>query len=466
MAFAVQLYTMTKEPNSTAQPTGTGTSFQCVSNDNFDIINPRIPLNIGNDANPTAYNYMKIPSFANRFYWIRRWAFEGGLWVAYAEVDPLASWKTSIGATSAYVLRAAADSDGTISDQLYPTSSPVISHTDLTAPWPTTGLNYASGFYVVGLISKEATTVYYAMSSSTFNFFVAAMFSDTFFNTVQADDGNLTKANFNPIQYVSSVKWFPGSVSDVAGTSATVWMGYWKVEDNNNTPVTATKISTPYLIVPGNVTAPRHPQAATRGEYLNGAPFSEYVLDIPPFGRINIDPAYLTKSGSFTYRVYVDLISGNAICRIICSQGELLNNSTCILAQGTLGLDIQINQVLFNYVGFASSVVGTIGAALTGNIAGAVSGIASTVNNNYPSVNSTGLNAGFGSLLGVWRLTTKFWNVVDEDNTHRGRPLCQVRQLSSLAGYQLCTNTDVQAPATREELDMIRGYLEGGYYYE
>lgn len=460
MAFAVQLYTMTKEPNSTAQPTGTGTAFQCVSNDNFDIINPRIPLNIGNDANPTAYNYMKIPSFANRYYWIRRWAFEGGLWVAYAEVDPLASWKTSIGATSAYVLRAAADSDGTLTDNLYPTGEPVISQTDLTAPWPTTGLSYSSGFYVVGVISKNATTVYYAMSSSTFNSFVAAMFSDGFFAAAQADDANLTKANFNPIQYVSSVKWFPGSASDVAGTNSNIWLGYW------DTGISAKTGITPYLSKSDTYNAPRHPQAATRGQYLNGAPYSEYILDIPPFGRINIDPAYLTVAAGFTVRVTIDLITGNAICRIICSQGELSNFSSCVLAQGTVGLDIQINQVLFNYVGFASSVVSTIGAALTGNIAGAVSGIGSSLNNSYPSVNSTGLNAGFSSLLGVWRLMTKFWTVADEDNTHRGRPLCQVRQLSSLAGYQLCTNTDVQAPATREELDMIRGYLEGGYYYE
>ena len=59
------------------------------------------------------------------------------------------------------------------------------------------------------------------------------------------------------------------------------------------------------------------------------------------------------------------------------------------------------------------------------------------------------------------------WHVpVDMDVAHKGKPLCQVRQLSTLAGYQLCTNVDVQAAATREELDAIRTYLESGYYYE
>lgn len=458
MAFNVNLYSFSKEHNSTAQPTGSGTEYSCVSNDDFDSLHPRIPLQIGNAANPTGYNYMKISSFG-RYYWIRKWAFEKGLWVAYCDVDALASWKTQIGSTSAYVLRAAADSDPTIADQLYPTASPEISYMNLTAPWPTTGLSYSSGFYVVGVISKSATTVYYYMSASTFNSFVAAMFSDTFFNNVQTDDPQLTKANFNPIQYISSVKWFPGSLP-TSGTASNIWLGYW------DTGISARTGVTPYGTYSDNYTAPRHPQAATRGQYLNGAPFSEYVLDIPPFGRVNIDPSYLTVSGSFTISVVVDYITGNAVCRIYCGQGLLTNPAHSLLLQGTVGLDIQINQVLFNYVGFASSVVSTIGAALTGNIAGAISGISSTVNNNYPCVNSTGLNAGFSALLGTWRMTTKFWTLVAEDNTHRGRPLCQVRTLSGLSGYTLCTNVDFQAPATAEELEMVRTALESGYYYE
>ena len=56
--------------------------------------------------------------------------------------------------------------------------------------------------------------------------------------------------------------------------------------------------------------------------------------------------------------------------------------------------------------------------------------------------------------------------MVDEDLAHRGRPLCAVRRLDTLPGYQLCTDTDLQLPCTRTEMDAIRGYLESGYYFE
>ena len=133
--FPVQLYAFSKEVNSTKQPSGSGTVYQCQSNASFDIIAPRLPLNIGAAANPTGYNYCKVPAW-NRYYWINRWAFEGGLWVAYCSVDPLASWKTQIGQTSAYVLRSAYASDGRIPDHMYPTkSAPTITDVTISKDW-------------------------------------------------------------------------------------------------------------------------------------------------------------------------------------------------------------------------------------------------------------------------------------------------------------------------------------------
>lgn len=455
MAFTVSLYAFTKAPNSTAQPTGSGTEYSCVSNDNFNIIQPRIPLQIGAAANPTSYNYAKISAW-NRYYWIRSWAWEDGLWVAYMEVDALASWKSGIGGLNAYVLRSAAAWNGEIVDNFYPTASPVIGYQTLSKPWSVSG--YSDGFYVVGIISKTATTVYYFMSTATYAQLVDAMFSDSFFNTVKTDDADLTKATFNPIQYVTSVKWFPGTFS--GGSLSTIYLGYW------DTGISAYKNVVPYAIWSDNYSANRHPQSNTRGQFLNGGPFSEYVLDIPPFGRIAIDPAYLTVSGSFTITIITDYISGKGLCRIYCGQGLLINPAHVILVEASIGVDIQINQVLYNPVGLLSSVVGTVLNGFTGQFGAAMSGIESSAKNNYPVVNTTGINAGFSSLIGSWILTTKFFEVVNDDLTNRGRPLCEVRQLSTLAGYQLCADVEVTLSCTREEEQMIKSALETGYFYE
>ena len=57
-------------------------------------------------------------------------------------------------------------------------------------------------------------------------------------------------------------------------------------------------------------------------------------------------------------------------------------------------------------------------------------------------------------------------NNVDDDNTHNGRPLCDVRQISSLSGYMIIQDGDVTIAGTATEDSKIRNYLEAGFYYE
>ena len=466
MSFKVNLWSFSKEANSTAQPTGSGTEYNCVTNDDLDVLNPRVPLNIGNAANPTSYNYMKIADFG-RFYWIRTWKFEAGLWTAYCEVDPLASWKTQIGSTSAYVLRAAAASNGAIVDHKYPTkASPTVSKTAITAPWSASDLSYDAGAFIVGVINKNGATEYYRMSPSVFKNFCQAAFDDNFFNGVK-DQTWLTKAIFDPMQYLSSVTWFP-YVSG-GGIAESVFLGYWSTGihaiDINDSSIGSYHIYGPYT-----VTLPKHPQAATRGTYLNSAPYSSYMLDLRPFGRIALDSAALAGESTIDLTLVVDHITGSSILRI--TRGS--DGTPLAMQQAQIGVSVQVSQVLRDYftggMNMAQNLVNTVGNALIGNIPGAInsglSAVGNAVETMQPDVTTSGLNGGFAALYGDWYLVSTFYSLVNEDNTHSGRPLCEVRTLSTLSGYQLCTNVDVSIPATREEIDMIRGYLESGYYYE
>lgn len=461
MAFNVNLFSLSKEVNSTKQPTGSGTEYSCVSNDDLDTLHPRIPLNIGAAANPSAYNYMYIASFG-RYYWIRKWTFETGLWVAYCDVDPLASWKSQIGSTSAYVLRAAAANDGTIVDNMYPTkASPSVTNVSLTKWWDDNDLDYTEGCFVVGTINKYGATQYALLQPSEFVQFATAAFSDAFFNTVK-DQTWMTKAIFDPMQYLSSVTWFPFDMSGASGRSVDVYLGYW------DTGVRGLFVGTTRDLTQ-TVTLPKHPQRGTRGAYLDAAPFSTYVLDIPPFGRMELKSDLLAGQASITVSAVIDWISGRGVLRVKNASGDPI-----ILQEAQIGVTVQISQVLRDYFGGAMSVasgaLSAVGNALVGNITGAISGglsaIGSAVTAAQPNVTTSGMNSGFSGLAGSWHLTALFYQLVPEDNTHRGRPLCQVRTLSTLSGFQLCTNTDVSIPATREEIDMIRGYLESGYYYE
>ena len=96
----------------------------------------------------------------------------------------------------------------------------------------------------------------------------------------------------------------------------------------------------------------------------------------------------------------------------------------------------------------------------------AAGSVQSLTNKMIPRSNIMGGNPSVCRLIGTETLYYQWLIPVDDDVTHKGRPLCKVKSLDTLPGYQLCTNVDVQAAATREELDAIRTYLESGYYYE
>jgi len=70
------------------------------------------------------------------------------------------------------------------------------------------------------------------------------------------------------------------------------------------------------------------------------------------------------------------------------------------------------------------------------------------------------------SLRGDVFLQCEFKLLVDESNQDRGRPLCKVRTISSLSGYIMVSDADIEISAMEAEQQEIRGYMEGGFFYE
>lgn len=452
MAFNVNFYTFTKEVNSTARPSGSGTVFSCVSNADFNILAPRLPLQLGAAANPTAYNYCRVEVWG-RYYWVSRWAFEAGLWVAYCEVDALASWKTEIGATSAYVLRAAADSDGNLVDTMYPTKTPIMSNVPMTDPWSSTYLDHC---YVVGIVNGNSKTDYFVMTTSELSTFISTVFGDPFFTNQVQQGGALLKAEFNPMQYITTIMKFPVAKPDIT-VAGQIWLGYW------NTGLTGDKITNrTHKHYTGSVTLPKHPQASVRGAYLNNSPYLNYTLCAPPFGLISVPMQSFVNEATLSWDVDVDFIGGRGIMAIMPASFEVVG-----LYESQVGCPMQLSQVMTHPMSAVTNLLSGVAAGLMGNIIGGVNGIINAAECALPTVQTTGINAGLaGVFTQPWALAVTTYPVADDDVAHRGRPLCQVRQLSTLSGYQLCTDTDIQIPATRQEIDTIRAYLESGYYYE
>ncbi len=472
MSFTVTLYSFSKRNNSTARPSG-GQSFSCTIKQASGTVYPTILVDIGLGTAP-AYNYAYIPAFS-RYYWIVEHINRGPVWELKLKVDPLASWKNQIGNTNLYVTRSSAESDGNIYDAYYPalSSSQKVSHTGSTV-WSGGGTaTISGGTFICGVVSKSATVgsiKYCAMGSASFASMCAALLDDTIIETngFTLDDASLAlqKSLIDPLSFVKSCIWIPISGADIPGQSSLTL----KVWDWDISPVAHTIVSmgTGYVVKSTEISLSDHPQVA-RGKYLNTSPYSVCTLNFPPFGMIDIDTTLIRDSAKIVCTVCVDVITGGGVLEVKNDAGVLLSR-----IDGKVGVEVSMAQVSRDYLGAAVSAGQAAGGLIGGLFSfdwggaaqSAVSGIGSGTEAMIPRVKTIGGTGSFCSLYGTPAVYQQFFYIADEDNSHFGRGLCKIRKPSALGGFMMVSDGDVPAPATDAELEMIRGYLEGGFYYE
>ena len=210
----------------------------------------------------------------------------------------------------------------------------------------------------------------------------------------------------------------------------------------------------------------KHPDTAARGNYVNSKPYTNITLTIPPWGCIDIDTSVTANASTLSVDVEVDVISGKGVL-VVKANGIVLNR-----LEAQVGVPISLSSVTRDYIGAATSALGAIGGAVSGALGniggfiGAASGVGNAVESLMPRAQTIGTTGSFVSNRGEFRLDHQFFRPVPDDNTHNGRPLCQVRQINTLSGYMLIQDGDVQIAGTASEDSKIRNYLETGFYYE
>lgn len=462
------------------------------------IMNPTFKIErFPSDASPQSFNYAYIPEFA-RWYFVKDWTWADGLWLCSMAVDVLASFKTDIGNTQAYIDRCSAEYDGSIVDGQYvaTTNFNLESH-DITTSWH--NINPAmGGCYIVGIINGDSVTLsqtggavtYYAMTifecQNLMQYLLSADFlDDAGFSVIQTATQQLTqdtaKAFVKPIDYISSVTWFPLSITAFTQASETaIQVGYWKVSAS----IATGKVVQAYtVLLHCGVTVPLHPQAATRGKYLNYAPYTRMSIELPPFGNIPIDPSYC-EIGSYLYcDIWLDSITGKAelIVKVEPDAQHLDDNDVVVAnASGMMGVPIQISQINADYfhagVSLAmagGSIVSGIGHLFSldpGNAIGKVNESASHILNAIdcmmPQIRTQGIDGSFLYTFIQPRLCVQHFILVPEDNEELGRPLRAKRYIRDLPGFVKCYEVTVDYPCFDEEKAQISRYLYNGFFWE
>lgn len=463
--FEVDFYTFSKKENSTARPSSAVASYDCAMTSPSGIFNPTIVLNLGITTNPRSFNYARIPLF-DRYYFVKEWTFNDGLWTASLEVDALASWKDTIGASTAYILRSSSEYNLDVMDNTYPgINISTCLKNEAVSPWTTN--NYANGTYVVG-VAGQATT-YYIFSQTELETFLNFLLSDNYVALLVDDWSSVfpqVKAQTNPLQYITSIKWFPFDISGIRTNMLRV--GFVNVETGVQ-KVSGTGIVSGSV----NIGILDHPQLA-RGRYLRNSPYSAYTLFFPPWGTIQLDPNLVANSTFIKCDWVVDIRTGGGTLKVYLGTDSNILTSW---VHSMVGVEQQVTQIINKGYGIGNlvaPVAGGLAGALAGGgvgagigvIAGGISAIGDVVASAIPSATSIGSTGGMDSLLGNPALYCNFKHIADEDLSHRGRPLCANRQINTLTGYILVKDADINLPCTQEEREVIRNYMEGGFFYE
>ena len=515
MSITATFYSFSKRVNSTKLPSG-GTDYNILIKEPSNILNPTIVLDRGN---PASLNYCYIPTF-NRYYWVEDWTSDHGLWVAQCKVDPLASWRSSILASEQYVVRCGdpGNYDTYLPDNVYhtrlrTTTSQVEPDTQPFTHNETVSGNPARGWhYIIGVVNNKPDAKiggvnFYALDQTEFNNFVRYMMLDP---TYLSDDWSLLdigkdlmRALVNPTSYITYSARIPYRLvaftqpSDPSQQpsmtnlpkSAHMTFGWWDLQDAGyNDQVAAVPGMYSHARVrfySGLIDIPKnHPDHVLAGSWVLVQPYTQYTLYAGPFGYIQLDGVDLVSESSVYIELWGDLF-GNVLCKV------MRNSDKAVIYQAEKNLSIPVNISYLtvdtmNYLKNAVSGTATAGttafgaaskSAGAGDIAGGITkvggNVASAFEMMYPKPSSSGgVGGAFSSLMEPWYIQAEYHELVDLNKEDYGMPTCKRLTLNSIiktntsSGFCLCSEPDIEIPATSTENDAIKSYLSSGCFIE
>lgn len=550
----ITFYNFTKKPNSTKQPDVNGTTANCELIEDTSIINPKIRWHEPSNPSINVYdfNYCYIAIF-QRYYFVTNVTYQLGTWLLDLSVDVLATGRDIVGPSSQYILRSAYEFDGAIEDTMYPVKNDFVTDTYYSYDSGHQGalepvycdVDDLGQWYVVGIIgmntdAKEnnGSVTYYVLDQNQFNASLHYLLGTISIYGVPTSElsEELQKQLINPMQYIAAVTLYPFKPDCVQEEGADklftdlqlgmktlavgVLGGGFRIMKRDDSWSDIYGLSAPSGWIKHHhiqTMAYLHPQL-DRGKWVLGKPYSKYIIEVEPWGTIEVPGEVILES--FQYRdaqqrpyivfhfdTYIDMSTGAARLEVSTGRSESGNLMPFYMETVNLGIEVPCHQAVqdvlsykkglieLNYakqsmpmeVGFGIASAATLGI-LSGN-AGALGGAKQAFSSpleyyaktepialqglqasNYPTIAGSGTSK--DSYMSQARDLCSprifaYWAILaDDNNSDHGRPLCSIRTISNVPGYLICENAHIQSRLTATENQMIEDFMNGGFYYE
>lgn len=447
----IELFNFSKRINSTKQPATSGTVKTVSLKAPTNMYHPVLTIS----GNEFTYNYAK---FNNLYYYVTPTSLRDGITQLDLTLDELASYKTGILNTTAFIKYSASEHDSTVIDsRLQQTSDVTYYHSSSDAIYttPTNGRFILQCIGVgAGASGLTGINLAYAMSGTQ----LSGLANEFISGTITLD--KLLQYFGSAWDCIVDCKLFPLSITDIpcATTPTNIVLGDYTC-NTLGYPVTGRMINDITT-----VTIPWH-----FSDFRNLSPFTEMSILLPYVGAVPLNPADWITETSVDVSRTIDLLTGAVSYSLMPHSGEtskMLNTYN-----GNIASSIPVSTYKTDTSKVFGSLIQEASSALSGDILGAVSGLANLAASAFTM--SPSMVGGYGGASGFYdtaiqiNLICHNTNVTPASiNTVMGRPLFASRSLSSLTGYVETYNASVSVSAPDSIINAINSALDGGVYIE
>lgn len=453
MAFNVDFYNFSKRKNSTKLPTGTHTTLSCELNDNFNLIDGDIVVNTGRTGNPKIYTYCYIQEFS-RYYFVNNWSYQNGLWYVTLTVDVLATYKTNILNTTAFITYAQTAFNSHILDnriQQLNTAS-IIEATPATAFFDNERMN---DYYVLQFLSinpihtcggsvKAVEVTKQTVNDITFELFNAG---SSIWEDLQKQFGNAAGC-------IVDCHALP--IAPITGATFNIQLGDY------DTGKQGLAITNRRYRIGGDISIPWQANDFRRL-------YHSFKLTLPYIGTVSIDAAEIASDSAINVFMNIDVLTGD-IKYTVSHSGEAIIPFASFT--GNCASRVPISSYQNNPLGAVTALAGTAAGinslgSIVGSLTGGITNMATSYLTNSPSV--VGSFSGCAEYYDRPVLTCCYHPTCVEPSSisaSLGRPYFAQNSLSGFTGRIQTQGFSVDASCTDSERVMINSIVDGGIFIE
>lgn len=472
-------YTFAKRKNSTAIPTGTGTSIDLQLKSGTSLVSPTFLIE--NSGRP-AYNYI---SFEGRNYFVNDIiSVRNNLWELDCTEDFLGSWKGVIGGTSAYILYATGGRND-IPDQRIGVEADVIVDTSSAA---IPGINISSigaGSVVLSVTGTGSFGDYFLDNRADLPELLDGVDNWIASQGWQGVDDMINQwfHGGSAAECVKNCIALPFSLADTTfsgnvGPAQSLVLGAYPCATAGGSPIMAHRIVNPVYRVSKNILIPWQ-----YNDWRRSSPYTAVFMYLPFIGMISLSASEIEGESSLDVTYAFNLASGDVSVEVQTASvvKVLATASTNIAMAQTFGSanvsGSKVSQAIVTGIGGLAFAAGTAltggsllvaGAALFGGATGAAAGLIGAAGGETHGGGGLtgGAVCGLTDHIMVYTVSKQLTDTQANLNALMGKPVMGKHTINTYNGFVQTSGCQVEGDMFDQERDAINRMCDGGIYYE